>query len=820
MAPRAELRGALKQSQRTSEIADARLPSNLNSTGRGTKKESQTGGKDNNIRVRTKRSSHNRKECVNESLEHNDELVKYMSKLPGYLQRTEERGEQSVQSNVLNVGVLDWGRLEKWKHGRERGGERSGKSERRVSSIATTSTSGLVPNDSHRCKIDDQLHTCSKLGKGKASRDLQHSVHGVRCTLEPEFASRDLLNKQQIATCSYTSCGRDRERVNPGKSRSPPLYRESTSGLLSEMGNSGGSLAPKGNSVLRDKEAEKRAGKIHAQEARERATERAKQCVEKLNVEEKIIGVSKAGLTSEKQENQQVSNIVLLRSRKQSRSTLPGEPEMPLDDNMKVAREVNRSLDFSDRANSSLRLRSQIPRSCPLSFDLERDSEDMMLPLGVDISGEKERFGGTRRQSKTGSRIFDLEIPEDELRNNRHPSPSKRFSFSFGRLSRSFTFKEDSSAQPLNSFDDTIKSDSMRFDGSVCPSHSSNPERQNIYSRVSPLKRLLDPLLKPKGSENILPSKARSSCSNPKPTNIEVPLQDEKKQDTSRTRALFQLTIRNGIPLFQFVVDDNNNNNNKKSSRRSILGATMKSSPSSFKDDSVQCCTFYSVNEVKKKRSGSWLIHGHKEKQRGFVYNVIGQMRLSNSVSSDLTEQKSGNISPAIRESVLFDESEQVKGREEVAAIVIKKKPVEENYTGLEEISVIIPSGVHSFPEKGAPSPLISRWRTGGLCDCGGWDVGCKLHVLSNKTLLHEFNQSFKLFDEEGSERDSGPALAMTELKSDIYRVEFGSCLSHLQAFFVCVTVITCGSQEDSVSKTTVKSPSPFAPPLSPVGRV
>ncbi|KAL1200570.1 hypothetical protein V5N11_032969 [Cardamine amara subsp. amara] len=784
MGTRNELRGLLKQSQTTSEI-------------------------NNEVRVRTKRSSHSRgKECVNESLDYNDELVKYMSKLPSYLQRM-ERKEESFQSNVLNVGVLDWGRLEKWKHGRardcgnalSRGGERSEKTERKVSTFATTSTSGVVPNDSHRCKIDDQVHTCSNLGKEKASsRDLQHSVHGIRCTLEPELASRDSLNKQEIATCSYkSSSGRDHEGVNPGKSRRSRSYQESTSGLLSEMGNSMGSLGMERNLVDRDKETQKRAGEVHVQEARERAKESGKQCVEKLDGDEKIVGDSKAGFTSEKQE---FSNIVLLRSKKQSQSTLSGEPQMSLDDdNMRVAREDNRS---------------QIPRSCPISFDLERDSEAMLLPLGVDISGKKERFGG-RRHSKTASRIFDLEMPEDESRKIRHHSPSKRFSFSFGRLSRSFTFKEDSAGLPFSSSDDTIKSDSMRFDGlAACPSQSSNQEKQNSHSgsRVSPLRRLLDPLLKSKGSENVLPSKVRSSSSNPKPTNSDLPLQDEKKQDTSRTRALFQLTIRNGIPLYQFMVDDNNRN----SSSRSILGATMKSSASSFKDDSVQYCTFYSVNEVKKKKSGSWLIHGHKEKQCRFVYNVIGQMQLSNSMSSDITEQKFENNSPVIRESVLFDETEQVKGRKEVAAVVIKKKPVEENYRGLEETSVIIPGGVHSFPEKGAPSPLISRWRTGGLCDCGGWDVGCKLYVLSNKTLLRdEFNQSFKLFDQEGSEQESGgAALAMTELKTGIYRVEFSSFISALQAFFVCVTVITCGSE----ARTTGKSSSPLAPPLSPVGRV
>ncbi|KAJ0235057.1 Enolase [Hirschfeldia incana] len=743
------------------------------------------------------------KERVSKSSEQNnkddDEVVKYMSKLPGYLQGGEE------SSNVLNVGVLDWARLEKWKH-HGRAQRSSGcKPDTKVSS--TSPTLGTVPNASssssptshqyhHRCKIDDQVHASSLLGKlNKASRGLQHSSHGVRCkTLESEFASRDSLSKQDIAaTCSYNK--------SSGKGR------RSTSDLLPEMGNSVGSLGAKGNLlVVRDKkESEKRAGEIHAQVARGRVSERWKQCAEKFDGEEKTVGDSNACLTSVKEEDHHVSNIVLLRSRKHPRSTLSGDPHMSsLDDNVKVTREFSsHSLHFPDRISSSLGLRSQVPRSCPLSFDLERDSEDMRLPPCVDLSCKQERSGGTTRHSKTASRrILDQEKKRDPS------SPSKRFSFSFGRLSRSFTSKEaDSSAggQPLTSSDG--------------PSHqSSNPEKEkHCGSRASPLRRLLDhPLLKSKASENVLPSskeeRSTSSSSNQKPTNMD---ENKQQQDTRRTRALFQLTTRNGIPLFQFVVNDDNLDNS-----RSILGATMKSSASSFKDESVQYCTFYSVNEVKKKKKGSWLMHGHREKQQHrFVYNVIGEMRLCNSsMSSDITEKISEKVSSVIRESVLVDETEQMKGRKEIAAVVIKKKDAEET---LEETTVIIPGGVHSFPEKGEPTPLVTRWKSGGLCDCGGWDIGCKLHILSNKTVLHELDQSFKLFAQEESDRDSGgPVLAMTELKTGMYRVEFGSFLSHLQAFFVCVTVITCASEEKTVSKTSGRSSSPFAPPLSPVSRV
>jgi Domain of unknown function (DUF3527) len=54
------------------------------------------------------------------------------------------------------------------------------------------------------------------------------------------------------------------------------------------------------------------------------------------------------------------------------------------------------------------------------------------------------------------------------------------------------------------------------------------------------------------------------------------------------------------------------------------------------------------------------------------------------------------------------------------------------------ELSIIVPSGVHGSPdtENTGPSSLIERWRSGGLCDCGGWDLGCPMTVLKNKNSI------------------------------------------------------------------------------------
>jgi len=60
----------------------------------------------------------------------------------------------------------------------------------------------------------------------------------------------------------------------------------------------------------------------------------------------------------------------------------------------------------------------------------------------------------------------------------------------------------------------------------------------------------------------------------------------------------------------------------------------------------------------------------------------------------------------------------------------------------LTSTSIIIPAGLHGGPRTrhSGPSSLIDRWKSGGCCDCGGWDEGCPLTVLqrrsSNEDLL------------------------------------------------------------------------------------
>lgn len=54
-----------------------------------------------------------------------------------------------------------------------------------------------------------------------------------------------------------------------------------------------------------------------------------------------------------------------------------------------------------------------------------------------------------------------------------------------------------------------------------------------------------------------------------------------------------------------------------------------------------------------------------------------------------------------------------------------------------EKVKVVIPTGNHGLPsaESQGPSSLLDRWRLGGGCDCGGWDMACPLTVFSNPNI-------------------------------------------------------------------------------------
>uniref|UniRef100_A0A5B7C9E5 Uncharacterized protein n=1 Tax=Davidia involucrata TaxID=16924 RepID=A0A5B7C9E5_DAVIN len=345
--------------------------------------------------------------------------------------------------------------------------------------------------------------------------------------------------------------------------------------------------------------------------------------------------------------------------------------------------------------------------------------------------------------------------------------------------------------------------------------------------------------------------------------------------------AFLQLTIKNGLPLFKLIVDNNSD----------ILFATMKKFTSG-KDGSSWIYTFYSVREIKKK-SGGWINQGHKPKGCGFGYNVIGQMKVSSSYFPDLTVQSSKDQF-VVRECVLYSVDHGQADQEtpefinrELAAIVVKipsensnddeeksnkgKGLIGRGFTGClhedrnacskvenensNSMTVILPGGVHGLPNKGVPSPLINRWKSGGSCDCGGWDVGCKLRILNNQDQSCKSSRPsapcfapdhLDLFVEGGAQ-ENRPIFSLAPFKKGIYSVGFKASISLLQAFSICIAFISSQKSSDVLEMNNlsearlfqesdftgsdrVKAPTIVqrevpakyvpSPPPSPVGRV
>ncbi|GAA0185828.1 hypothetical protein LIER_33116 [Lithospermum erythrorhizon] len=113
------------------------------------------------------------------------------------------------------------------------------------------------------------------------------------------------------------------------------------------------------------------------------------------------------------------------------------------------------------------------------------------------------------------------------------------------------------------------------------------------------------------------------------------------------------------------------------------------------------------------------------------------------------------------------------------------------------QVNVVIPSGNHGLPmtETCGPSSLLERWRLGGSCDCGGWDMACPLHVFNNSNVMVSqkccplgHRSPFKLYFQ--GKKGSAPALTMMATEGGHYAVDFHAQLSALQAFSICISIL------------------------------
>ncbi|KAM3403240.1 hypothetical protein ACQJBY_006777 [Aegilops geniculata] len=206
----------------------------------------------------------------------------------------------------------------------------------------------------------------------------------------------------------------------------------------------------------------------------------------------------------------------------------------------------------------------------------------------------------------------------------------------------------------------------------------------------------------------------------------------------------------------------------------------------------------------------------------------------------------------------------------EVAAVVVQvpfhKTRSHELKTGSSPgtVKVVTAGGAHGLPrdDETSPSPLLKRLKSGGRCDCGGWDMSCPIVVLENAydsywidSVMNESKHPMELFVKGNQE--VLPALSMKVDGKGEFSVDFHARLSALQAFSVCISLLHCseasptigiekfkhklysssmkmllkeevkqligsvtGKEKKKVKRRKGKTPVVNGPPFSPMGRV
>lgn len=225
-------------------------------------------------------------------------------------------------------------------------------------------------------------------------------------------------------------------------------------------------------------------------------------------------------------------------------------------------------------------------------------------------------------------------------------------------------------------------------------------------------------------------------------------------------------------------------------------------------------------------------------KGKGLVKRVTEIMRTGNVASSpkhswkfskssshqfdDLTETLEGQLISARESGLVNLNTDDPPTNQELAAIVVKeqrhkrqKKPVVGGWglkflekAGLNHsentkatdgaakcITVVVPKTYHGgvVSKSSGPSGLIERWRSGGCCDCGGWDLGCPVRVLNNDdcaSLPEGESQDSRSVELSIKGAKNEIMLRLVNITEDLYILYFESSLSPLQCFSTGIAIV------------------------------
>ncbi|WVZ56393.1 hypothetical protein U9M48_006933 [Paspalum notatum var. saurae] len=802
-----------------------------------------------------------------------DELVKHMSNVPSYLQRKETADH--LQDKALNVGVLEWGLLANWSQQQKHELARShGASPSNTSrSVLFSSPSHSSASPSSRSLESNQSTPMSDHHHSSIRSQQNRHVDGhrgkARYSPSPNSAVLSLLPGHGKHPCPENSC--------------------------SYVGSGLSNISLPSDSLGSSSRSHGRHEMVEDEETRRKIEDVVHHCSRRLFTDSDNIG--KNFFTPN-------NNDFMYNDSEQS-SGLNGENFESLisDAAMDTARNSSSPPDgFLEDIEPSHEF-LQIPYSCPLPII---DSE--VKDSGTTSTEARNNFVGTaakvsKNHNRNRSAMTVTGNPPQCSAKFSDRMPDRHLGSGMNRVSRSSSLKEAPYARQPD----------------VVPSADNIGDRSssNSKGRRSPLRRMLDPILKPRHSSPVRPSfvpKCHFPVNTPKPSlnlggsmpqnvqrksvdmvvNLNYPteantnqpprvllnntryLQQEKDSSTTR-QALLQLAWKNGLPLFMLSYGDSD-----------ILAATVRRKGISEKDDLESTYAVFTVEEPKKK-SGAWIKAGGKNKKHHLLSSIVGEIKVTRRKSrchhtkhvhvhrefvlvgsefvSSSEESGDSHVSRELaafittlpqQEAETSDQScSQNTGHRNSAPIGCSCPPLGSFQPSTRNansrpasIIGILPDGFHGTSTSGQPLPLIERWKSGGACDCGGWDEGCILSVLTDATqendviqanLAVDGSQRFDLLA-QGRLREDRHAFSMISFKEGLYTVEFRSSIALLQAFAMCIVMLhgrytsrmQVGSQAveehdllaDHELKTMAASQGraptsyvPHRPPLSPVGR-
>ncbi|CAN1253840.1 hypothetical protein LINPERPRIM_LOCUS8449 [Linum perenne] len=395
--------------------------------------------------------------------------------------------------------------------------------------------------------------------------------------------------------------------------------------------------------------------------------------------------------------------------------------------------------------------------------------------------------------------------------------------------------KSENVASPQNDGNGLLERDAPAFHKTLSatlemPQSPSTSEsdcstRGSSKSRFVPIRKMFDPFMKSKSSRS--PSSYVTGLSDHKANSMTAMRRNEMLRksllhDFSHTaqndqnhsdvscsavylHGCLKLRNKNKVPYFEFSL---------RSPEEILVAKTWKVS-----NASKWVYTFHSICSRKRSNaSGRGTVDDNKESM------VVGQMHVSSYLHSEPDLEIAAiviQIPFAKRESLKFKRG--YKSRKKVHLNLLnlsmteqcaKQSPDRENS---EKVKVVIPTGNHSMPsdtESKGPSSLLNRWRFGGGCDCGGWDMACPLTVFGNPEIqcsedepLVDKQQPLELFIQGTKERT--PALIMKVVEEGEYAVDFHAKLSTVQAFSICVAMLHGSEAANAVGENRSKKKLP-----------